>query len=102
MRVITPLFPNAEINLSPTLRSSKGTSLSFCMLPCMVRHILFSMFSSLKIEKRMWRTMQGNIQKLNEVPFEDLRVGDRLISAFGKRGVITRIDPHGDGWIEMT
>jgi hypothetical protein len=35
--------------------------------------------------------------KLSEKPFSELRVGDRLISALGTPGSITRLLPEGKG-----
>ena len=58
-------------------------------------------FSSLKITKRSVRKLSTNIQKLNNVPFEELRVGGRVISALGKNGVIVLINPDDDNWVEI-
>ena len=58
-------------------------------------------FSSLKTTKGGVRRLSTNIQKLNDVPFDELRVGDRVISAFGKNGVIVLINPDDDNWVEI-
>ncbi|MBI5421336.1 MAG: hypothetical protein HZA35_03465 [Parcubacteria group bacterium] len=45
--------------------------------------------------------MSGETKRLNDVPFEDLRVGDKLISMLGKNGVITFLNPNDDDWVEI-
>jgi len=45
--------------------------------------------------------MYEDARKLRDVPFEELRVGDMVISSLGKNGVITKIDITDDDWIEI-
>jgi len=45
--------------------------------------------------------MQGDMRKLKDILFEDLMVGDIVISTLGKKGVITKIDTTDDDWIEI-